>query len=208
VLRPGVCSGEITLAEASRGSKRTGNGVLVRRGEYQCEPNLRPSIQFTMKTEPEMRLPFSMFWSSGHVKSGLIQSLHSRASTVCQERQDLVKEMSTLRSDLELSGYPQDFNDSVINSKGSSRLNKEQKPLGSVYISHMWRVFLRSSDVLEIDTSGRSSKSSRLLGVHSWKEGRNEVRYKRHSASIVSPVSVQKLHWWNRQTSSRAAPGT
>jgi hypothetical protein len=51
---------------------------------------------------------------------------------MCQERQDLVKEISSLRSDLQLIGYPQGFIDSVINSKGSSRLNKGQKSLGSV----------------------------------------------------------------------------
>jgi hypothetical protein len=31
-----------------------------------------------------------------HVKRGLIQSLHNRASTICQERQDLVKEIGSL----------------------------------------------------------------------------------------------------------------
>jgi hypothetical protein len=31
-----------------------------------------------------------------HVKRGLIQSLHNRASTICQEQQDLVKEISSL----------------------------------------------------------------------------------------------------------------
>jgi hypothetical protein len=39
------------------------------------------------------------------VKRGLIQSLHNRASTICQERQDLVKEISSLRSDLQLNSY-------------------------------------------------------------------------------------------------------
>jgi hypothetical protein len=38
---------------------------------------------------------------------------------------------------LHLNGYPQGFNDSVINSKDSSRLNEEQKPLGSVYIPYV-----------------------------------------------------------------------
>jgi hypothetical protein len=72
-----------------------------------------------------------------HVKRGLIQSLHSRASTICQERQDLVKKISSLRSDLQLNGYPHGFLDSVINSKGSNRLNEEQNLLGSVYIPYV-----------------------------------------------------------------------
>jgi hypothetical protein len=59
------------------------------------------------------------------------------ASNICQERQDLVKEISILGSDLQLNVYPQGLTDSVINSKGSSRLNKEQKPLGSVYVPYV-----------------------------------------------------------------------
>jgi hypothetical protein len=41
-----------------------------------------------------------------HVKRGLIQSLHNRASTICQERKDLVKEIISLRRDPQLNGYP------------------------------------------------------------------------------------------------------
>jgi hypothetical protein len=49
-----------------------------------------------------------------HVKRGLIQSLHKMASTICQERQDLSSEISSLTRDLQFSRYPQDFVDSVI----------------------------------------------------------------------------------------------
>jgi hypothetical protein len=69
-----------------------------------------------------------------HVKTTLIQSLNNRTSTICQERQDVIKEISSLRSDLQLHGYPEGFVDSVINSTGSNHLKKEQKPLDSVYI--------------------------------------------------------------------------
>jgi hypothetical protein len=82
-----------------------------------------------------------------HVERGLIQSLHSRASTICQERQDLAKEISNLRSDLQLNGYPEGYIDSVINSKGSSRLNKEQMPLGYVYISYVKGVSEKSKRI-------------------------------------------------------------
>jgi hypothetical protein len=74
---------------------------------------------------------------SFHVIRSLIQSLHNRAPTICQEGLVWFKEINSLRSYLQLSGYPQGFLDSVINSKGSSRLNKEQKPLGSVYIPYV-----------------------------------------------------------------------
>jgi hypothetical protein len=53
------------------------------------------------------------------------------------QEQDLVKEISSLRSDLQLSGYPHSFIDSIIYFRGRSHLNKEQKPLGSVYIPHV-----------------------------------------------------------------------
>jgi hypothetical protein len=106
--------------------------------------SLRPSIQFAMDTKsdsaialldvlairegatlttkvyrkPTHRGRYLSFNSNHpqHVKRGLIQSLHSRASTMHQERQDLVKEISTLRSDLQLNGYPQGLIDLVINS--------------------------------------------------------------------------------------------
>jgi hypothetical protein len=44
-----------------------------------------------------------------HMKRDLMQSLHNRASTICQEQQDLVKETSSLRSDLQLNGYSKGF---------------------------------------------------------------------------------------------------
>jgi hypothetical protein len=44
---------------------------------------------------------------------------------------------SSLRCDLQLSGYSQGFTGSVINSKGRSRPNKEERPLGSVYIPYV-----------------------------------------------------------------------
>jgi hypothetical protein len=75
-----------------------------------------------------------------HVKRGLIQTLHNTASTICQERQALVKGINILRHDLQLNGYPKGFIDSIINSKGSSHPNKKEKPLGSVYISYMMGV--------------------------------------------------------------------
>jgi hypothetical protein len=126
--------------------------------------SLSPSIQFTIETESdsaigyldlvireETTLATKVYRKSTlagrylnfnsnhppHVKRGLIRSLHDRASTIRQERQDLVKETSSLRSDLQLSSYTKGFIDSVIYSKGNSRLNKKQKPMGSVYIPYV-----------------------------------------------------------------------
>jgi hypothetical protein len=55
----------------------------------------------------------------------------SRNDKIC------LKKNRSLRSDLQLNGYPQCFIDLVINPNGSSRLNKEQKPLGFVYIPYV-----------------------------------------------------------------------
>jgi hypothetical protein len=61
-----------------------------------------------------------------HVKRGIIHSLNDRASTICQERQDLLVEANNLRRDLQLNGYPQGFINTVVRSKGSSRQKKEE----------------------------------------------------------------------------------
>jgi hypothetical protein len=68
----------------------------------------------------------------------------------------------------------------VINSKGSSGPNKEEKPLGSVCIPYVMRVsekFKRTGNQYNI--LGRSSKLNALLGVHSWKPRPREIRNKR-----------------------------
>jgi hypothetical protein len=71
------------------------------------------------------------------VKTGLIQSLHNRASNTYQEGQDLFNEIRNMRRDLQLSGYPKGFIDSVISSKGSRLLNEEEKSLAFVYVPHV-----------------------------------------------------------------------
>jgi hypothetical protein len=134
---------------------------------------LRPTIQFTIETvrsvtpfldalvnRKEMTLTTKVYREPTHttryltfisnhlpqVKRGLVQSLLKRASTICQERQDLDYEISSPRQDLQLNGYPQGFIHSVVNSKGSSLLMKEVKHLSSVYVPPIGRVFQRSSD--------------------------------------------------------------
>jgi hypothetical protein len=127
--------------------------------------SLRSSIQFTMETESESVIPFQdilvirrgmtmatkvyqkpthtgqyLNFKSNyppHVKRGLIQSLHNRASTICQERRDVFNEISSLRRDLQLNGYPQGFTDLIINSKCSRHPIKKEKSLDFVYISYV-----------------------------------------------------------------------
>jgi hypothetical protein len=56
--------------------------------------------------------------------------------------------------------------------------------------------------------TGSCSKLNTFLAIRSWEPGRKELSNRRHNASIVFPVMWQKLHWRNKQTSSRAAPWT
>jgi hypothetical protein len=42
-----------------------------------------------------------------------------------------------MRFELQLNSCPQGFSESVMNFKGSSHLNKEEKLLGSVYIPYV-----------------------------------------------------------------------
>jgi hypothetical protein len=74
-----------------------------------------------------------------HVKRGIVQSLHSRASIIWQERQDLFNEIKNMRRDLKLSGYQQRFIESVLKSGGSCRPEEEErkKPLGLVFIPNV-----------------------------------------------------------------------
>jgi hypothetical protein len=62
-----------------------------------------------------------------------VQCLHKRAPTRCPEGQNLDYEISILRRDLQLNGYPRGFVDSVIDWNGSSLPSNAVKPLGSVY---------------------------------------------------------------------------
>jgi hypothetical protein len=55
---------------------------------------------------------------------------------MCQE-QDLFNETDNLRSDLQLSGYPQYFNDSVLNCQDAIYPDKEKIILVPVYIPYM-----------------------------------------------------------------------
>jgi hypothetical protein len=73
-----------------------------------------------------------------HVKRGVTQNLYSRATTVCQERHDLARELSNLKADLQLNGFPQKLTDAVISSTGgNNRSRNEVKPIGSVVIPYV-----------------------------------------------------------------------
>jgi hypothetical protein len=81
----------------------------------------------------------------------------------------MVKEISNLRSDLQLNGYPQNFIDSVIKFKGSSRLSKEQKPLGSVCIPYVKGVSEKFKRIGNWYNIRMIFKINMHLGIYSWK---------------------------------------
>jgi hypothetical protein len=98
---------------------------------------LRPSIRFTIEIESDSAIPFLDVLvirkeTTLTTKVYRIQSLHNRTSPTSQERKDLVNEISNPRCDLQLNSYPQGCIDSAINSKGSSRPNKEANSLAAV----------------------------------------------------------------------------
>jgi hypothetical protein len=127
--------------------------------------SLSPSIEFTMESEWEGAIPLldvlvirkemtlatkdyrkpthtgrCLSFSSNHpphVKRGLIQSLQNTASTLCQERQDLFNETSSLRRDLQLNDYPPGFHWLNYYSNSSRLLNNEKKALGSMCTPHV-----------------------------------------------------------------------
>jgi hypothetical protein len=104
--------------------------------------NLRPTIQFTLKTETGDSLPFLavLVYRNGtalltkvyrkpthtgrylhfnsnhppHVKRGVVHSLINRAITLCTEKQEYAKEVMKIRQDLATNGYPQHIIDSVL----------------------------------------------------------------------------------------------
>jgi hypothetical protein len=57
-----------------------------------------------------------------HVKRGLVQSLNCKASTICQEQEDVrdLNETGNMRCDLQLSGCPKRLIDSIIKFRRSS----------------------------------------------------------------------------------------
>jgi hypothetical protein len=74
-----------------------------------------------------------------HLKKGLIQSLHNRATTICQDHQHLVVETNRLKQDLQNNGCPQGFVDSAITSRVSAHPKKTQddKPLCYIHIPYV-----------------------------------------------------------------------
>jgi hypothetical protein len=71
------------------------------------------------------------------MEGGLIQSLHKRTSTICQENTKICVMKLVASNVIFMKGYPCGFIDSVINWKSGSLLSKEVKPLVSVYIPHV-----------------------------------------------------------------------
>jgi hypothetical protein len=128
--------------------------------------SIRPTIQFTMETEANNKIPFLdvhvirkqlstittvyrkpthtgrylNFHSNHppHVKRGIIRSLYNRATIICQERQDFAYEVNNFKHDLQLNGFPPKLINTIINNTGgNNRLRNEVKPIGSVVIPYV-----------------------------------------------------------------------
>jgi hypothetical protein len=65
------------------------------------------------------------------------ENMYSVGSLRKSQPQSLENPCQIHTCDLQFNGYSQGFIDLVINSRCSSHLNKEQKPMGSVYIPYV-----------------------------------------------------------------------
>jgi hypothetical protein len=127
-------------------------GLMAQSSNRASLTYFEPSTQFTKKIALKSEIHFwdvlvirnpthigrylNLKCNPPHVKRGLIQIIHKRASTTCQGQHDLFNEIN-LKCDLQFSGYPQGFIDSFINSWGSSHPNKEEISLGSAYTPYV-----------------------------------------------------------------------
>lgn len=58
---------------------------------------------------------------SNHVKRGVVHGLISRSKVICEDQDDLSKEIKNIRHDLMPNEYPQEFDDSIIKPSRSNR---------------------------------------------------------------------------------------
>jgi hypothetical protein len=79
--------------------------------------------------------------------------------------------------------YPQGFIDSVINSKGGSHPNKEEKPLGSVYISYVKGVSEKVKHIGNRYNIRTIFKTKHTLRSSLTKTRGKEIRSREHSVS-------------------------
>lgn len=69
-----------------------------------------------------------------HAKRGVTQSVHHRATTICQGQQDSSDKTDIRGDNLQLGAYSTGFIDSVTNRlKGGIHLKNEVKPLGFTF---------------------------------------------------------------------------
>jgi hypothetical protein len=72
------------------------------------------------------------------VKRGIIQTLCTTATTICQEQQNLSCETDNHKQHLQLNAYPQKLKNTVTNnSKGGNRSTNEVKPIGSEFVPYV-----------------------------------------------------------------------
>jgi hypothetical protein len=72
-----------------------------------------------------------------HVKRGVIHSLISRASFVCQDQKDFNNEIKNIRHGLMLNEYPEDFVDSVMKPSTRNRPSSDQIYQGTLIILYV-----------------------------------------------------------------------
>jgi hypothetical protein len=130
-----------------------------------------------------------------HIKKGLIQSLHKRAITICQNQKERQKEIIHLRREFRINGYPRSFIDSAFKTKSLTR--PEQDYRGTIYISYVKGVsekIKRIAERYKIKTifQTKHTLKSMFVKINTIGEPQHETLY------LQYPVRLwQKLHWGN-----------
>jgi hypothetical protein len=127
--------------------------------------SIKPTIKFTMEVETNNTLPFldvlvmkrgpkltiKVYWKPTHtgrylhfksnhphhVKRGVVHNLVNQAKIICQNQKDFSIEIKTIRHDLMLSEYPEEFVDSIIKTSTRNRPSPDTVYQGTVVIPYV-----------------------------------------------------------------------
>jgi hypothetical protein len=124
-----------------------------------------------------------------HVKRGIIQSLHNKASTTCQEWQDLFNDIDNLRCDLKLNHYS--FCSLLQLLIPRVQVIQKRVKASWLCLSPLWMAFQRSLNVYGIiKILGQSSKPNPLLRIHTWERDWKYISNRWHIVPTAFPVNV------------------
>jgi hypothetical protein len=90
---------------------------------------LRPQVKPTLLGPIDRANPLSPY--------NYVHNLVNRAKIICQNQKDFNNEIKTIRHDLMLSEYPEEFNDSIVKTSTRNRLSSDTVYQGTVVIPYV-----------------------------------------------------------------------